>query len=207
MSRRRVRCAHAEQGLSLMNVTLSSRTHSRWNVFLHPQHLSPAGTPDPGRGPDGAAFSTSGGASLRAHSGWRPWWSFPIILMRCGADRPGTTRLSLLKRHVSPRQSDICCWQVNRHPGISGGSLSCGNGAFGSIRSAMLAIMPGLWIIFITTRSSMGSSPKSVIGRIRRFTVMSGSVCIQTTGRVLPWLEPKAAMVNLTNNPRAHSAP
>ncbi|MGH8523445.1 MAG: REP-associated tyrosine transposase, partial [Gammaproteobacteria bacterium] len=25
--------------------------------------------------------------------------------------------------------------------------------------------------------------------------------------RVLPWLEPKAAMVNLTNNPRAHSAP
>ena len=36
---------------------------------------------------------------------------------------------------------------------------------------------------------------------------MSGSVCIQTTGRVLPWLEPKAAMVNLTNNPRAHSAP
>lgn len=82
-----------------------------------------------------------------------------------------------------------------------------GNGAFGSIRSAMLAIMPGMWIMFITTRSSMGSSPKSVIGRIRRFTVMSGSVCIQTTGRVLPWLEPKAAMVNLTNNPRAHSAP
>ena len=30
-----MRCAHAEQGLSLMNVTLSSRTHSRWNVFLH----------------------------------------------------------------------------------------------------------------------------------------------------------------------------
>ncbi|MDQ3580566.1 MAG: hypothetical protein M3495_02595 [Pseudomonadota bacterium] len=97
--------------------------------------------------------------------------------------------------------------EVNRHPGISGGSLPCGNGAFGSIRSAMLAIMPGMWIMFITTRSSMGSSPESVIGRIRRFTVMSGSVCIQTTGRLLPWLETKAAMVNLTNNPRAHSAP
>ena len=46
-----------------MNVTLSSRTHCRWNVFLHPQHLSPASTPDPARGPDGAAFTTSGGAS------------------------------------------------------------------------------------------------------------------------------------------------
>jgi len=69
----------------------------------------------------------------------------------------------------------------------------------------MLSIMRGMWIMFITTRSSMSSSRNSVIGRIRRFTVMSGSVCTQTTGRVLPWLEPKAAMVNLTNNPRAHS--
>ena len=42
--------------------------------ILHPQHLSPAGTPDPGRGSDGAAFSTSGGASYapipgRGHGG------------------------------------------------------------------------------------------------------------------------------------------
>ncbi len=99
-----MRCAHAEQGLSLMNVTLSSRTHSRWNVFLHPQHLSPAGTPDRGRGPDGAAFSTSGGASYapipgRGHGG--PSRSCGVEVTVRDADY--STRLSLLERHVSQR--------------------------------------------------------------------------------------------------------
>ncbi len=87
-----------------MNVTLSSRTHSRWNVFLHPQHLSPAGTPDPGRGPDGAA------SAHRVVRATRPFrveamvvlpdhlhavWSLP------SGDADYSTRLSLLKRHVS----------------------------------------------------------------------------------------------------------
>jgi hypothetical protein len=35
---------------------------------------------------------------------------------------------------TSPRRSGICCREANRHPGIRGGSLPCGNGAFGSIR-------------------------------------------------------------------------
>ncbi len=79
--------------------------------------------------------------------------------------------------------------------------------ALRSAHRVVLATRPFRVEAMVATRSSMGSSPRSVIGRIPRFTVMSGSVCIQTTGRVLPWLEPKAAMVNLTNNPRAHSAP
>ncbi len=95
----------------------------------------------------------------------------------------------------------------NRHPDISGGSLPCDNGAVGSIRSAMTAIMPGVWIIFIIIRSSMDSSRRSVFGRIRRFIVMSCSVCIHVTGRAVLWRGPKAVMANRTNNPRAHSAP
>jgi hypothetical protein len=67
--------------------------------------------------------------------------------------------------------------------------------------------MSGTWVIFITIRSSMGLSPQSVIGHIRRFIVTSGSVCTQMTGRVPLCHEPKAVMANLPNSPRAHSAP
>ena len=40
------------------------------------------------------------------------------------------------------------------------------NGALGRIGSEMTPIMPSTWIVFITIPSSMGSSPRSVIGRI-----------------------------------------
>ncbi|MGQ0592186.1 MAG: hypothetical protein ACT4QB_05925 [Gammaproteobacteria bacterium] len=46
-----------------------------------------------------------------------------------------------------------------------------------------------------------------VIGRIRRFIISSGSVCMHTTGGGTLWRDPKAAMARLTNNPCACSAP
>jgi hypothetical protein len=44
--------------------------------------------------------------------------------------------------------------RANRHPGRRGGSLACGNGVFGNIRSEITPIMPGTWIILIQSRQA-----------------------------------------------------
>ncbi len=69
----------------------------------------------------------------------------------------------------------------------------------------MLAIISGMWIMFITIRSSLG-----LVADVRDWPY-STFHCYVRLGLylndwVLPWLEPKADMVNLTNNPRAHTA-
>ncbi len=127
-------------------------------------------------------------------------WSLP------SGDADYSARLSLLKRHVAQtvRHLLLASQSASRHK-ISGGSLPCGNGAFGSIRSAMLAIMPGMCIMFIKTRSSMGSSSKSMIGRIRRLLCPARSVS-KRLGGYCRGSNSRRLLVNLTNNPRAHSA-
>ena len=126
--------------------------------------------------------------------------------VRLGPLLHGGPQQAIRSYGISLRRSGVCR-QVNRHPDISGGSLSCGNGAFGNIRAAMTAIMPGVRIIFIIIRSSMDSSRSSGSGRIRRFIVTFCSVCIHATGRAVLWRRPKAVMAIRTNNPRAHRAP
>jgi hypothetical protein len=132
-SKRRVRCAQAEQGLCLINVTLSSRTDSRCDLFLYAQHLSPAGTPDPRGAPDGAAFGTSCGANYapiprRRHGG-------PSRSSSCGVeltpeDAHYSTRLSLLERHVSQAVRHLlpASQSASRHKRRG----PCGNGVLGT---------------------------------------------------------------------------
>jgi REP element-mobilizing transposase RayT len=127
-------------------------------------------------------------------------WSLPP------EDTDYSTRLSLLKRHVSQMVRHLlsASQSASRHKRWE---LALWQRRFWEHQSVMTPIMSGTWITFITIRSSMGLSPKSVIGHIRRFIVTSDSVCIQMTGRVPLCHESKVVMANLPNSPRAHSSP
>lgn len=60
----RVRCAHTEPGVILARYHNIVAPRSRCNVFLHPQHLSPAGVLG-ARGGLGAALRSAGSVSNR----------------------------------------------------------------------------------------------------------------------------------------------
>jgi len=126
-------------------------------------------------------------------------WSLPP------EDADYSTRLSLLKRHVSQAVRHLlpASQSASRHKRRE---LACGNGAFGNIRYEVMPMMPGTWIMFITIPSSMGSSPGSVIGRIQRFIVTS----LRPARSVSTGLRRCRAATNRrnrANHPRAHSAP
>ncbi|MDQ3581795.1 MAG: transposase [Pseudomonadota bacterium] len=186
---------------------MSLRTHSRWNVFftLNTYRRQVLLTQ--------AEVLTALRSAHRVVRATRPFrveamvvlpdhlhavWSLP------SGDADYSTRLSLLKRHVS---------QTVRHLLLAGQSASRHK------RRELALWQRRFWEHQIRDAGDYARHvdhynlvKHGLVAEVRdwpywSFTVMPGSVCIQTTGRVLPWLEPKAAMVSLTNNPRAHSVP
>ena len=119
-------------------------------------------------------------------------------------DADYSIRMGLLKRYVSQRVRHRIEEPRTLPQSGSGASLGFGNVGFGSIRSATTPIMRVMQTTRITTRSSMGLSAAYVSGRIRRSIVLCVWVCTRMTG---PVVISRKSLVNMGNDPRAHSAP